>query len=299
MKQRTIELSRTDIERLPNYKKRGAREYSSMCPLCGSGDDRFRFWPEKGNWWCRVCERKGFVTEANTLTIDAAKYEAWQRIEELRKGKERLAKMSVLERLTASDNASRYHRLMESRLYWYNQGLNDATIDRYKLGYCPACPTFKDSPSHTIPITYKNKLYNIRHRLIYPNGSGKYRPEMAGLPSALFNADLLIEPGWMTILVEGEVKSMVLTQSGFDTIGVPGASSFQEKWAALFEKCGVVFIAFDPGAKVGAYRTAEMLQGVVGEVRICQVPVKPDDLLVKYGGSPAELFQFLMLGRKI
>lgn len=299
MKQGTIELSRTDIERLPNHKRQTSREYSSMCPNCGEGDDRFRFWPEKGNYWCRVCEVKGFVTEGDKLIIDSAKYEAWQRIEELRKSKERLAKMSALDRLAATDNDSRYHHLMDSRLHWYNQGLNDATIDRYKLGYCPACPTFKDSPSHTIPITYKNKLYNIRHRLIYPNGSGKYRPEMAGLPSALFNADLLIEPGWFTVVAEGEVKSMVLNQAGFPTVGVPGASSFQEKWAALFEKCGVIFIAFDPGAEMGACRAGEMLQGVVGEVRICQLPVKPDDLLVKYGGSAAELFRFLMLGRKI
>jgi DNA primase len=245
----TIELSRLDIEHLPNHKKSGTRRFTSACPFCGEGKDRFVFWPNKGNYWCNHCHAKGFITEANTLTIDEAKYDAWKRAEEKRAVKERLAKMSALDRLAATDNANRYHHLMESRLYWYNQGLNDETINKHKLGYCPACPTYKESPSHTIPITYN--------------------------------------PGWFTVLVEGEVKSMVLTQAGFDAVGTPGKSSFKEKWAALFEKCGLVFVAFDPDADEQS------------EVRICKLPTKPDDFLVKYGGSPAELFRFLMLGKKV
>src|SRR5450759_324100 len=34
-------------------------EYAGPCPFCGSGDDRFRVWPEEGRYWCRVCERHG------------------------------------------------------------------------------------------------------------------------------------------------------------------------------------------------------------------------------------------------
>lgn len=40
-------------------------EYSSSCPGCGSGEDRFRIWPYvknkncTGRYWCRVCEVSG------------------------------------------------------------------------------------------------------------------------------------------------------------------------------------------------------------------------------------------------
>lgn len=296
----TRAISQIEIENLPHSKKAGTKRLTSACPFCLDGKDRFVFWPDKGNWWCNHCHKKGFVTDApNSLQFSPEQIEAWQRAEERRKQKEKEAKLSALERLALGGADKRYHHQMVDRTYFYNQGLLDATINFYHLGYCPACPTSPDSPSYTIPIYYQEKLYNIRHRLVTPNGKGKYRPEMAGLPAALFNADLLIRPEWMTVLVEGEVKSMVLCQAGFSTIGVPGASSFKEKWAALFARCGIVFVAFDPGAEAGAGRTAEMLQGVVEEVRICQLPAKPDDMLVKYGGTAAELFGFLMQGRKI
>ena len=36
----------------------GGGEYCGPCPWCG-GTDRFRVWPEAGNYWCRQCNRKG------------------------------------------------------------------------------------------------------------------------------------------------------------------------------------------------------------------------------------------------
>lgn len=36
----------------------GGGEYTGPCPWCG-GRDRFHVWPEKGNFWCRGCNRKG------------------------------------------------------------------------------------------------------------------------------------------------------------------------------------------------------------------------------------------------
>ena len=36
-------------------------EYAGPCPFCG-GNDRFRTWPEQGEygrWWCRQCGRRG------------------------------------------------------------------------------------------------------------------------------------------------------------------------------------------------------------------------------------------------
>jgi len=33
-------------------------EWAGPCPFCG-GKDRFLVWPERGRWWCRVCNRGG------------------------------------------------------------------------------------------------------------------------------------------------------------------------------------------------------------------------------------------------
>lgn len=189
---------------------------------------------------------------------------------------------------------------MVDRSYWYSQGLTDETINRFRLGYTPICPTFPGSPSWTIPVTYHGKLYNIRHRLVQPPKPGdKYRPEMAGLPVAMFNADALNSGDWQVVVVEGEVKTMVLAQHGFTTVGIPGCAIFKDKWIKLFPTSAVIYIALDPGAddqaaRIGAKLTASGLQ-----VRVCQFPVKPDDALVKFGASAVDVCRFLELGRKM
>jgi hypothetical protein len=294
----TLQLSRIDIENLPNYRRKTrAGEYSSGCPACG-GKDRFLFWPDKGNYLCRRCELKGFVTDSSTLTFSPDQYDAWKRAEAERQQKERQQQLSTLDRIATSTRADVYHAQMADRSYWYEQGLTDETIDRFKLGYSPACPTYPDSPSWTIPIFYQGRLYNIRHRLARPNGSGKYRPEMAGLPAAIFNADVLTAGDWMVVLVEGEVKSMVLTQAGFCAVGIPGANSFKDKWLKLFKADSVVYVALDPGADSEAWGIATTLKAGGIEARVCTLPCKPDDFLTLYSGTPADLVKFLAMGRR-
>lgn len=291
-------LSRLDIEQLPNYRKQTANEWSAACPFCSTGDDRFRYWPEDGNFWCRVCEAKGFVTEANTLSFDKEQWQRWQEAEQGRKAEARQKELTTLEKLNQSKRLYLYHKLMDDRTFWYEKGLNDSTIEWFELGYCPSCPTYPQSASYTIPIVYQGRVFNIRHRLVNPGDSGKYRPEMAGLPTALFNADALYSPDWMTVLVEGEIKTMVLEQNQFSTVGIPGANSFKPKWASLFSKCKMVYVALDPGAEEQAVNIAKMLRGAGVEVRIAKLPVKPDDFFVIYGGAPSEFMEFLRLGEK-
>lgn len=292
-------LTQLEISRLPHYKQKTKKEYSAACPFCQAGEDRFLFWPDKGNYYCRKCGAKGFIDDPAKLAFTQEQYDAWKRAEIERERKEQEEITARIETLSQSDRAERYHRQMSNRSYWYSQGLTDESIDYYKLGYSPACPTFPDSPSWTIPIYYRGKLYNIRHRLANPHDSGKYRPEFAGLPATMFNADLLDKGDWMTVLVEGEVKSMVLTQYGLNAVGIPGANSFKDKWIKLFQPVGTVFIALDPGAEAQALEIGQTLHGNGINARICHLPVKPDDFLVKYRGTARELFQFLMLGEKV
>lgn len=293
----TIQLNQAAIECLPNYKKKTATEYSSACPICG-GEDRFLFWPGEGNFFCRKCDLRGFVSDGNTLTFDREAWLRWQAQETERKREEEAKRLSLLDRLAQSGRAKMYHYQMTDRAYWYDQGLTDATIDRFELGYSPACPTCPDCPSYTIPVYYQGRLYNLRHRL-KGRDKDKYRPEMAGLPSCIFNADALQADDWMTVLVEGEVKAMVLTQHGFNAAGIPGANNFKEKWLKLFSELQVIYVALDPGKEGEAEKIALSIKGAGVQVRLCTFPVKPDDFLVKYKGSRREFMQFLRLGERV
>lgn len=292
-------LSRLDIEQLPNYRRQTANEWSAACPFCGTGEDRFRYWPEDGNFWCRVCESKGFVTEADTLTIDKEQWLRWQEAEKQRKAETRQKELSALDKINQSKKVCFYHKLMDDRSFWYKKGLDDNTIEWFELGYCPSCPTYPQSASYTIPVVYQGRLYNIRHRLVSPGDFGKYRPEMAGLPPTIFNADALYSPDWMTVLVEGEIKTMVLEQNHFSTVGIPGANVFKPKWVKLFSKCKLVYVALDPGANEQAVNIAEMLRDAGIEARVTHLPVKPDDFFVIYGGTSHEFMNFLRLGEKV
>ncbi len=126
-----------------------------------------------------------------------------------------------------------------------------------------------------------------------------YRPEMAGLPSTLFNADILDAPEWFTILVEGEKKALVLNQYDFWAVGIMGANNFSDRWVKLFKKCPRIYVVLDPGVEEQAAKVAAQLRGACDDVRVCQLPVKPDDFFVDYGGSKSEFFEFLQLGVKV
>lgn len=304
MKSQTDKLTLTtsDIEGLPGFKKKSEKEYSSACPFCGEGEDRFLFWPEVGNYYCRRCDAKGFVSEVSTMQFDPALYEQWKQKEADRKANERRAKLSQLDRLNEQNNASRYHHQLtaESRDWWHYKGLSDHSIDRWQLGYTTSCPTLPGAESYTIPITYQNRLYNIRHRLANAENGNKYRPEMAGLPLSMFNADILLDSSGFVrevVLVEGEIKAMVLQQQGFDTVGIPGAQTFKDKWVRLFDFKKLVYIALDPGADEQAVKIWLALSRAGITARLCSFPVKPDDFFVVYGGTPVEFYQFLTTGR--
>ncbi len=285
-------------------KKVAANEYAGPCPICG-GRDRFHVNTKIARWFCRQCqgerwqdaisyvmwrENRSFLEACQELTggdfkpLTVEQRTIRQQEMENRQATEFEAQQQALAMMDAERGcADVYHRHMQDRTYWHKQGLTNQTIDDYNLGWCPNCPTFRQSASYTIPVYFKDRLLNIRHRLADPpEPNDKYRPHKSGLPATIFNADMLTEAAPFVVLVEGEVKAMVLSQNGFPAVGIPGCTSFKPRWVKWFEKIETVYVCLDPGAGEHGQRIAAFMPK---QARIVDIPWKPDDYFVVYGGT--------------
>jgi hypothetical protein len=303
----TVKLSQMDIEALPNYRKRTTGgEYSSACPACG-GDpakdtDRFRFWPAEGNYWCRQCNFEGFVIDsASSLFQVTPEMKAeWAKQQAEREAADLASQLTGIERLRRQQPHLTYIRNLNGQSNYIQEkwGLQPDYIEYFKLGYCYSCPTYPESSSISIPYFWQGDVINIRHRLVAPNGCGKYRPEAAGLPSAIFNADILKDEKWI-VLVEGEFKAMVLCQSGLPAIAIPGANTFKEKWVNLFSAVDRVFVALDPGALVQGWQIGLLLSKAGVQARVVTLPEKPDDMIIRYRVGVGTFCKYLEMGRLV
>jgi NADH-quinone oxidoreductase subunit I len=117
-----VQLTTQDIECLPNYRKKTAKEWSSTCPQCG-GVDRFLFWPDDGNYYCRRCELSGFVTDApgaDLFRITPEMKAEWERQRLEREQEEHERHMSSIERLQAAGRDVVYHNSLRVTPEFYD-----------------------------------------------------------------------------------------------------------------------------------------------------------------------------------
>lgn len=215
-----------------------------------------------------------------------------------RKQQENERRLDALERMARCQDHISYNRLLDrtpaAREWWHGEGIDNESITRYNLGYCPRCPTDYDGrASYTIPVVNGGQLLNIRHRIKGANGGDKYRPHMAGLSVALFNLDLINE--WPDpVVVEGEKKSIVLAQYGIPNCGIMSQRSFKRSWLNEFKAAKVVYVALDPDAIESAFRLAKLFDG---RGRVVNLPVKADEFFYKHGGDADDFWGFVKVAR--
>lgn len=281
-------------------KRSSHDEYVGPCPYCG-GTDRFHVWQDKGNFWCRQCEAKGFVNDdqdTDNHELRLRILEAKQREIE-RKQADLEARMTALEKMHNCRDHLLYHRQMsdEAILYWNEQGMLSETIEKYLLGFCYRCPTdIEHRPSYTIPVISNGKLWNIRHRLVNAPNGDKYRPHLSGLPNVLFNADDLRAASDTILVVEGEKKSIIAAQTGFVNVGVMGKSGFDKAWVSKFAPFQRVNVCYDPDALDKAAEVARLFDR---RGRVVALPDKLDDLITLYGATAQDIQAAIDLGRVV
>lgn len=109
-----------------------------------------------------------------------------------------------------------------------------------------------------IPTVYGSGTWG--RRTYDPNRKAKYLPEHAGMGNHLYNP-LGLGPNAREVwLAEGEFDTLSLVSVGAPAVGVLGASSFNRRWALLYQGASVV-VAFDPDAESAeqAQRVAKVM----------------------------------------
>lgn len=276
------------------------RELHGPCPFCLEGKDRFIIWPE-GNFWCRVCERSGRVPGAGDgpLSRDTL-------ANVLREKRTKQAKRLTEWQLGYNAGFHDAMKNVDLRAYWLGEGITEESIERYQLGYTPS-RTFEGeggrtftSAAYTIPLSDPISLQpvNCVYRLMNlpPEAGGKYRQE-PGLPPASFYS-LPKRMSGAGIIVEGPKKAIVisqLTERRIQVIGWPGIMPSEELYLQL-ETFADLWIILDPGP--GRAKAVERARHYLGDrLRDVEMPVKPDDAVVKYGMTLADFRQFLVYAR--
>jgi len=174
------------------------------------------------------------------------------------------------------------------------RGINSDVADRYSLGYCNN--HWHRGPSWTIPTFGKdNELLTIRHRQWTAGiGDPRYLPERTGDGIHLFNSSMVDDE---TLLVEGEFKAIVCSETIMPTCAVSGCQSFKKEWIDEFcRRCKKCYIALDPDIKISnpfdpsknnphGMSWIKNLIEYGCDCRRVNLPDKPDDLIRKGGAN--------------
>lgn len=291
--------------------RRGSVEWSGSCPQCGGElhpdgtfPDRFRMIQRsratgKPLGWCRSC---GFTWWPGKDSGEKWEPTDAQRAEWLREreASEKVRADTVAQALSLLRKEQawiRYHDFLTEavREIYRIRGIPDFWIDYLGLGYNPergyrSRGEYYISPALTIPVFEPGSrlVVNIKNRLLKPVDPGdKYRPEIAGLPAALYVADPDLKLEGRCILVEGEFKAIVtyitLDLPGTVVVGVPSKSPEIDMLKKL-DACDPVIICLDPDAyrmQPGHQKTAveRMLPAFKGRARVMRLPDKIDDMI--------------------
>lgn len=127
---------------------------------------------------------------------------------------------------------------------WRKRGISEWHISRWILGY--KADHWGRGNALSIPFIEDNEIKTIRHRMLNPIGKNRYLPETEGAGVWLFNADILKEKLDHVVLLEGEIKAMVLSGFGENCLGLTGINHLPPRYIADLVKIPKIYIFPDP-----------------------------------------------------
>lgn len=117
------------------------------------------------------------------------------------------------------------------RSWWYKRGLNDATIDKFLLGFT--------GEYYSLPFIVDNVLQAIQLR----NPDVKFIDEIEGSKSSLFGYDLINRNNTTVFFTESPMDALILSQAGFNAISHNyGANHWNNAWIPMLLDFDLVII---------------------------------------------------------
>lgn len=298
--------------RVQYVTRRGTTEFSSSCPDChgeihqdGTYPDRFRMFLKsaatgKPLGWCRSCGYTWWPgkDDGREWRPTPEQHKAWVIQREISERERAATAAHAIDLLQQEQVWLKYHDQLtdDVRDVYRKRGIADFWVEYLKLGYNPAKWYRHNGENYvgaalTIPVFEPGgtwRVLNVKNRLTNPVDPGdKYRPEVAGLPVALYVTEPEAQLRGRCMLVEGEFKAIVTytTLDDPDTlvIGLPSKSPDTDLLAKLAE-CDPIIICLDPdGYRADAKQhkpAIERLTAALGKrSRVMRLPEKIDDLI--------------------
>jgi KaiC/GvpD/RAD55 family RecA-like ATPase len=149
----------------------------------------------------------------------------------------------------------------------------------------------------TIPYFVAGNCVMIRGRAYPHDGSGPKYKTVSGQKARAFNTDAVWGAEEL-VCSEGEFDALVLSQLGFQALGIPGVTAWNDSWKGYFEGARRVWILFDSDAP--GLEGARRLRDRIGpNARIVKLPDGADvTSWVQEGHNALELKQLMEASRR-
>jgi len=149
--------------------------------------------------------------------------------------------------------------------YLLSRGINEESIETYKLGYGKPYPSSKSLPRYTIPIFNQNDdLVTIKYRVDeeIDDSSEKYLSH-PGSGLFLFNTSVLPDNDTI-VFCGGQLDAILLSQHGIPSVAPPSEGIFRKEWSGLFDgKKVYVLLDNDKAGRSGTVKVSSLIRGSI------------------------------------
>lgn len=253
------------------------QNYKADCPKCNND-----------NFYCTPHNNKGFCFNCG--------YFAWLDKSKIKHVPLRRSKDMPAIRSLYTELAQIYHSNLQPahRAYLIKRGLTDRSIVEYRIGYCSEdiLPQYASKIAKAAGIATKENKPFLAGRIIFPYYCGGIVTELRGrsleehaerrysspyLSTYFRHADFPfnydVSQTDTLVVTEGEIKTIISQQAGFNTIGLPGINVWKSGFTIQpYQK---IVICFDNPRVKGRYELIQAIEKIALKTSRAFVAVLP------------------------